>query len=46
VNGRSNTTFNKWMAMDMEYIDNWSLKLDMKILLRTIPAVLKGSGAA
>jgi exopolysaccharide biosynthesis polyprenyl glycosylphosphotransferase len=46
VNGRSNTTFNKWMEMDMEYIDNWSLGLDMKILLKTIPAVLKGSGAA
>jgi lipopolysaccharide/colanic/teichoic acid biosynthesis glycosyltransferase len=46
VNGRSNTTFNKWMAMDMEYIDNWSLALDLKILVRTIPAVLRGSGAA
>jgi exopolysaccharide biosynthesis polyprenyl glycosylphosphotransferase len=45
VNGRSNTTFNKWMEMDMEYIDNWSLWLDLKILARTIPAVLKGSGA-
>jgi exopolysaccharide biosynthesis polyprenyl glycosylphosphotransferase len=46
VNGRSNTAFNKWMEMDMEYIDNWSLTLDLKILVRTIPAVLKGSGAA
>jgi lipopolysaccharide/colanic/teichoic acid biosynthesis glycosyltransferase len=45
VNGRSNTTFNKWMQMDMEYIDNWSLSLDLKILAKTIPAVLKGSGA-
>jgi exopolysaccharide biosynthesis polyprenyl glycosylphosphotransferase len=46
VNGRSNTTFNKWMEMDMEYIDNWSLSLDLKILAKTIPAVLRGSGAA
>lgn len=46
VNGRSNTSFDKWMKLDMEYIDNWSLALDLKILLKTIPAVLKGSGAA
>jgi exopolysaccharide biosynthesis polyprenyl glycosylphosphotransferase len=46
VNGRSNTSFDKWMKLDMEYIDNWSLGLDLKILLRTVPAVLKGSGAA
>ncbi|MEI9476844.1 MAG: sugar transferase [Deltaproteobacteria bacterium] len=46
VNGRSNTSFDDWMKLDMEYIDNWSLALDLKILLKTIPAVLKGSGAA
>jgi exopolysaccharide biosynthesis polyprenyl glycosylphosphotransferase len=46
ISGRSNLTFEKWMKLDMEYIDNWSLALDMKILLKTIPAVLKGSGAA
>jgi len=34
------------MKLDMEYIDNWSLALDLKILLETIPAVLKGGGAA
>jgi lipopolysaccharide/colanic/teichoic acid biosynthesis glycosyltransferase len=34
------------MKLDMEYIDHWSLALDLKILLKTIPAVLKGSGAA
>jgi len=33
------------MKLDMEYIDNWSLALDLKILLKTIPAVLRGSGA-
>ena len=45
VNGRSNVSFNQWMELDMVYIDNWSLGLDMKILLKTIPAVMKGSGA-
>ncbi len=43
--GRSNVSFDHWMKLDMEYIDNWSLGLDVKILLMTIPAVLKGSGA-
>lgn len=46
VNGRSNVSFDKWMKLDMEYIDNWSLTLDFKILIMTIPAVLRGSGAA
>jgi exopolysaccharide biosynthesis polyprenyl glycosylphosphotransferase len=45
VNGRSNVSFNEWVRMDLEYIDKWSLGLDLKILLKTIPAVLKGSGA-
>jgi exopolysaccharide biosynthesis polyprenyl glycosylphosphotransferase len=46
VNGRSSIQFDKWMELDMKYIDEWSLSLDLKILARTIPAVLKGSGAA
>ena len=46
VNGRSNVSFDKWMKLDMEYIDNWSLLLDFKILILTIPAVFRGSGAA
>lgn len=33
------------MALDLKYIDNWSLWLDMKILAQTVPAVVKGSGA-
>jgi exopolysaccharide biosynthesis polyprenyl glycosylphosphotransferase len=45
VNGRSDVSFDHWVRMDLEYIDNWSLALDMKILMMTIPAVLKGSGA-
>jgi len=46
INGRSSIAFDKWMQLDLEYIDRWSLWLDFEILLRTIPAVLKGSGAA
>ena len=45
VNGRSDVNFDHWVRMDLEYIDKWSLGLDLRILLRTIPAVLKGSGA-
>ncbi|MFD2255849.1 sugar transferase [Luteolibacter algae] len=39
------TNFEDWVAMDLRYIDNWSLWLDFQILLRTIPAVLFGKGA-
>jgi exopolysaccharide biosynthesis polyprenyl glycosylphosphotransferase len=46
INGRSSTPFEKWMELDMEYIDHWSLGLDFKILAKTIPAVIKGAGAA
>jgi len=45
VSGRNEVDFEKWMALDLEYIDNWSLTLDAKILLKTIPAVLSGKGA-
>jgi lipopolysaccharide/colanic/teichoic acid biosynthesis glycosyltransferase len=45
VNGRSDVNFEHWVKLDLEYIDNWSLGLDLKILMKTIPAVLKGSGA-
>ncbi len=46
VSGRSEVDFATWMALDLAYIDGWSLWLDLKILLRTIPAVLSGRGAA
>jgi len=44
VSGRNTVTFERWMNMDLEYIDNWSLWLDFKLLLKTIPAVLFGTG--
>ena len=45
INGRNNINFERWMKMDLEYIDNWSLWLDTKILLKTVPAVILGTGA-
>lgn len=46
VSGRSAIQFDRWMELDMEYIDQWSVWLDLKILILTIPAVLRGSGAS
>lgn len=46
VHGRHEISFEHWMELDLQYIDNWSLKLDFEILLKTIPAVLRGSGAS
>jgi exopolysaccharide biosynthesis polyprenyl glycosylphosphotransferase len=45
VMGRSSISFDEWMALDMRYIDQWSVWLDIKILFQTIPAVFRGSGA-
>lgn len=45
VGGRSNVSFEEWMALDLKYIDEWSLAGDLVILARTVPAVLRGSGA-
>jgi exopolysaccharide biosynthesis polyprenyl glycosylphosphotransferase len=46
VSGRSGTTFDEWMKMDKQYVENWSLLLDFQILLKTIPAVLFCRGAS
>jgi exopolysaccharide biosynthesis polyprenyl glycosylphosphotransferase len=46
VSGRNNVTdFRDWVRLDLEYIDNWSFWLDLKILWRTLPAVFAGTGA-
>jgi exopolysaccharide biosynthesis polyprenyl glycosylphosphotransferase len=46
VAGRNEIGFEDWVRLDLEYIDNWSLALDCQILLRTLPAVLRGTGAS
>lgn len=45
VSGRSDTTFERWMELDLDYVDRWSLRLDLEILLRTVPVVLLQRGA-
>jgi lipopolysaccharide/colanic/teichoic acid biosynthesis glycosyltransferase len=45
ISGRNEIIdFEDWVALDLKYIDEWSLKLDMKIILQTIPHMFKGSG--
>ena len=46
VSGRSTLGFDQWITLDLHYIDHWSLPLDFTILARTIPAVIRGTGAA
>jgi exopolysaccharide biosynthesis polyprenyl glycosylphosphotransferase len=46
VQGRNNLDFERWVELDLEYIDSWSLGLDLWIMLKTIPAVLSANGAA
>ena len=46
INGRTTLNFEQWMHLDIQYIDQWSLWLDLKILLSTIPAVIKCLGAS
>ena len=45
ISDRQNISFEEWMRMDLEYIDNWTLQTDLKILLRTIAVVLSGKGS-
>ncbi|HEU5255403.1 MAG TPA: sugar transferase [Vicinamibacterales bacterium] len=45
IQGRSNIGFERWVELDLEYIDNWSLGLDASILIKTVPAVITGVGA-
>jgi exopolysaccharide biosynthesis polyprenyl glycosylphosphotransferase len=45
INGRSNIDYSTWMKYDLQYVDGWSLWLDAKVLLRTIPVVFSGDGA-
>lgn len=46
VSGRNGISFERWMELDLEYIDNWSLRRDFQIFLKTIPAVLSARGAS
>jgi len=46
INGRHKIDFDHWMELDLQYIDNWSPGLDLEILMKTLPAVLRGTGAS
>jgi exopolysaccharide biosynthesis polyprenyl glycosylphosphotransferase len=46
ISGRNQVDFDRWMELDLEYIDSWTPLLDLKILLKTIPVVLSGRGAS
>jgi len=46
VSGRSTVAFSDWVKLDLEYIDSWSLTQDLRLLLRTVPAVIRGTGAS
>jgi exopolysaccharide biosynthesis polyprenyl glycosylphosphotransferase len=46
LQGRDKVDFERWMRLDLEYIDTWSLTLDFKILMQSIPRVLAGEGAS
>lgn len=46
VSGRNQIDFERWVSMDLDYIDGWSLGRDLLLLIRTIPAVLRGVGAS
>ena len=46
INGRNKVDFDEWMKLDLQYIDRWSLKEDARILIKTIPAVVRGKGAS
>ncbi len=46
VSGRNQISFEEWMYLDMQYIDNWTLLTDLRIILKTVPVVIRGSGAS
>jgi lipopolysaccharide/colanic/teichoic acid biosynthesis glycosyltransferase len=45
VEARQDPSFDRFVALDSNYINNWSLQLDLRILLRTITAVVRGTGS-
>ncbi len=45
VKGRNKVSFERWMEMDLFYIDNWSLWMDIKLMVQTMPAVVRGTGS-
>ena len=44
VYGRNRVDFNTWIAQDLQYIDEWSIGLDLRLILLTVPAMIRGEG--
>jgi lipopolysaccharide/colanic/teichoic acid biosynthesis glycosyltransferase len=46
ISGRNRIDFEKWIRLDLKYIDTWSLANDARIILKTLPAIIRGNGAS
>ncbi len=46
ISGRSRLSFDRWLELDLKYIEEWSLWLDIKILFKLVPSVIRGDGAS
>jgi len=46
ISGRSTLGFDEWIRLDLQYIDEWTFRTDLMILIKTLPAVLRGEGAS
>jgi lipopolysaccharide/colanic/teichoic acid biosynthesis glycosyltransferase len=46
ISGRSTLGFDEWIRLDLQYIDEWTFRTDLMILLKTLPAVIRGEGAS
>ena len=46
ISGRNEIGFDEWMQLDLRYVDNWNLKIDLELILKTFPVVLTGRGAS
>ncbi len=44
IGRRNQMRFEDWMKLDLEYIDSWSIRLDFRIIAKTIPVIIRGSG--
>jgi lipopolysaccharide/colanic/teichoic acid biosynthesis glycosyltransferase len=46
VGGRNAIGFDEWMNLDLRYVDNWNLRIDAELILKTVPVALFGRGAS
>lgn len=46
IGGRNEISFDEWMQMDLRYVDNWNLRVDLNMIIQTVPVALSGRGAS